>query len=235
MSYRIGQDFSYSGNDYWRWWAWIDGDEPELDNIVEVTWLLHPSFSQSRRVTKERGTKFRLETSGWGTFLLRAELALRDGDKRLLKHNLRLEYPENLTAVAPEKMVATPSNEPTVYLSYSTEDLKVAAELRAGLGTAGFEVLDQSRLSAGAPLSESLQRMIAQADILLALIGGEEISPWVSFEIKAAVASSKPTLVLVPSGASISGLPPDIQTHTVDLKRIDPAEIANLLRSSATE
>jgi hypothetical protein len=153
----------------------------------------------------------------------------------LLKRNLRLEYPENSSAADSEKRVAAPSSQPTVYLSYSTEDSKLAAELRASLGTAGFQVLDQSRLSSGAPLSESLQRMIAQADVLLALIGGEETSPWVGAEIKTAVASSKPAVVLVAKETLIAGLPPDVQRLEVDFKRIDLNKIAELLHSSATQ
>ena len=235
MSYRIGQDFSYSGNDYWRWWAWIDGEDPELDNIAEVTWILHPSFSQSQRKTNDRATKFRLETSGWGTFLLRAELALKDGEKRSLKRNLRLEYPGDSSAQAPEKRAAAPSSRPTVYLSYSTEDSKVAANLRSSLGQLGFEVRDQSSLSAGEPFSESLQLMLARADTFLALIGGEQASPWVNSEIRAAMASSKPAIILVSQETPVAGLPSDIQQVQVDFNRIDLNKIAELLRSGTTQ
>jgi hypothetical protein len=59
----------------------------------------------------------------------------------------------------------------------------------------------------------------------------DEISPWVSGEIKAAVASSKPALVLLASGASNAGLPSDVRTLAVDVNRLDPMAIAESLRS----
>ena len=68
MSYRIAQDFEYVGNDYWRWSAWIEGSDAELDKVKEVVWILHPSFSQPRVVSKQPSDKFRLKTGGLGYF-----------------------------------------------------------------------------------------------------------------------------------------------------------------------
>ena len=231
MSYRIAQDFEYSGKDYWHWWAWIEADDAELDKVKEVVWILHPVFSLSRVVAKQRSDKFRLQTAGWGIFLLRAEVVLADGEKRLLKHNLRLEYPSE--ANPPHRSTASPpaSRPMTIYLSYSAQDLRVAAKLRGGLQSAGFEVLDQTRLDPGEPWSEALRRMITQADTVVGLIGEDDISPFVSAELKAAAASSKPVLVLLAAGASSVGLPDDIRTLAIDANRPDVTAIAALLRS----
>jgi hypothetical protein len=38
--------------------------------------------------------KFRLETSGWGTFRLRAEVIMKNGRKQDLRHELELHYPD---------------------------------------------------------------------------------------------------------------------------------------------
>jgi hypothetical protein len=233
MSYRIAQDFEYSGNDYWRWWAWIEADAAELDKVKEVVWILHPSFSLSRVIAKQRSDKFRLQTAGWGIFLLRAEVVLGDGEKRLLKHNLRLEYPEDSETRAPRRStVSSPASQPmTVYLSYSTQDSRVAAKLRDGLQSAGFEVLDQTRLDPGEPGSEALRRMIAHADTVVGLIGEDDISPLVSAELKAAAASAKPVLVLFGADASDVKLPGDVRTLTIDANRPDVTAIAELLRA----
>jgi hypothetical protein len=222
MSYRIAQDFEYVGKDYWRWWAWIEADDAELDKVKEVVWLLHPSFKQPRRVATERSDNFRLNTAGWGIFLLRAEVVLANGEKRQLTHNLRLEYPEPAPVRRPRK----------VYLSYSQQDSRVAAKLRAGLENAGLEVLDQTRLSESEPMSEALRRMMEQCDVVIGLLCEDEISPWVSDEIKTAVTSSKPTFVLLPAGASSVELPKGVQTLTVDVDRLDPTAIAEFLRSA---
>jgi hypothetical protein len=232
MSYAIAQDFDYVGNDYWRWRAWIEAEDAELDKVKEVVWILHPSFKEARVVARAKSNKFRLQTAGWGTFLLRAEVVLKDGEKRLLRHNLQLEYPETSEARPPQRPTAAakPSGSQTVYLSYSTQDSRVAAKLRAGLQSAGLEVLDQTRLSPGEPWSEALSRMMVKSDAVLGLVCEDEISPWVSGEIKAAVASSKPALVLLASGASSAGLPSDVRTLAVDVNRLDPTAIAESLR-----
>jgi len=231
MSYRIAQDFEYVGNDYWRWSAWIEGSDAELDKVKEVVWILHPSFSQPRVVSKQRSDKFRLKTAGWGTFLLRAEVVLADGEKLRLKHNLELEYPDE--SEPPRRSMASPkkSRPPTVYLSYSTEDLRVAAKLRAGLKDEGLTVLDQTSLRAGEPWNDALRRMMAQSDEVVALVCEGEISPWVRAEIQAAAASAKPTLVLVAEDASTAGLPKEVQTRQIDVNRLDPKAIAAELGS----
>jgi hypothetical protein len=233
MNYRIAQDSAYVGNDYWRWSAWIEAEAAELDMVKEVVWILHPSFKQSRVVRKKKSEKFRLNTAGWGTFLLRAELTLADGNSQLLKHDLRLEYPEPSESNTPQRSTANApiSRAPTVYLSYSTEDSRAAAKLRAGLEDSGFKVLDQSHLNPGEPWSETLRRMIAQSDAVVGLAGDQEISPWVSAEIKAALASSKPAWVLCAESASTVGLPSEVQAIAVDLDALDTKEIAEWLRS----
>jgi len=236
MSYRIAQDFEYVGKDYWRWSAWIEAEDAELDQVNEVVWILHPSFSQSRIVARERSDNFRLKTAGWGTFLLRAEVLRRDGQKRLLKHNLRLEYPESPESSATRPALRSTAAAPvrrssTIYLSYSSEDTRLAAKIRAGLESADFDVLDQTRLGPGEPWSEALRRMMTQSDTVVGLVGEDVISPWVSSEIKAAVASSKPALVLFAAGASSAGLPSNVRTLAIDADRPDTMAIAELLRS----
>lgn len=226
MSYRIAQDFEYVGKDYWRWRAWIEGGDAELDRVEEVIWILHPSFSQPRVVSKDRSEKFRLSTAGWGTFLLKAELVLADGEKLLLKHNLELEYPGR-SEVPQRSLASAPmSRPPTVYLSYSAEDSRVAAKLRAGLQAAGIKILDQTRLGPGDPSGDTLRRMIAQSDGVVGLVSEGEVTPWVSAEIQTAAASAKPTLVLLASGASPSGLPKEVQMRQIDVSSLDLKAIA---------
>jgi hypothetical protein len=237
MSYQIAQDFEYAGNDYWRWWAWIDAEQTELDEVKEVVWILHPSFKQSRVIATDRANNFRLQTAGWGTFLLRAEVVLRDGEKRLLRRNLRLEYPES-TPARPRSgptEAAAPERPLIVFLSYSTEDSRAAAKVREGLTKAGLDVLDQTRIDAGEVWSDALKRMISQADAVVGLVGEDEISPWVSAEIKAAVASEKPAFALLAPGSFSAGIPKGARTLEVDVNRLDPSSIAELIRSQKAE
>lgn len=93
MPIRIEQGFKYQGDDYWDWWVWIEGSPQELDQIERVIYILHPTFPSPVREVKDRSTKFRLQTAGWGVFLIRATVRHRDGKETPLSHDLRLEYP----------------------------------------------------------------------------------------------------------------------------------------------
>ncbi len=47
------------------------------------------------RTVKSRNTKFKLETSGWGGFIVYARLVLNNGEEIKLQHELKLEYDDN--------------------------------------------------------------------------------------------------------------------------------------------
>ena len=93
MAIRIEQGFRYEGDDYWDWWVWIEGSAQELDSIERVIYILHPTFPSPVREVKDRASKFRLETPGWGVFLIRATVKHKDGRETSLQHYLTLEYP----------------------------------------------------------------------------------------------------------------------------------------------
>lgn len=94
MTLRIEEGSKYRGEDYWDWWIWIEGSQEELDQIDHVTYILHPTFPNPVREVKNRSTKFRLDTSGWGVFLIRATIKHKNGKETPLTHNLTLKYPD---------------------------------------------------------------------------------------------------------------------------------------------
>jgi transcription initiation factor IIF auxiliary subunit len=91
MALKTEQGFKYRGEDYWDWWIWIDGSEEELDQIDHVTYILHPTFPKPVRVVMNRSTKFRLDTAGWGVFLIRATVKYKNGRETPLTHYLTLK------------------------------------------------------------------------------------------------------------------------------------------------
>jgi transcription initiation factor IIF auxiliary subunit len=95
MTLRIEQDYAYEGKDYWRWSIWLDGTDAELDAVDHVVYTLHPSFPNPVRSVKDRATKFRLETAGWGTFTIYAGVVEKAGGEQHLEHELDLRYPED--------------------------------------------------------------------------------------------------------------------------------------------
>ena len=92
MALTIQQGFEYQGNDWWKWWVWIDGPPEELDAIDHVIYTLHRTFPQPVRKTDDRLSGFKLSTSGWGVFTIYATLVHKDGGETELSHDLRLEY-----------------------------------------------------------------------------------------------------------------------------------------------
>ncbi|MGH9406451.1 MAG: pYEATS domain-containing protein [Terriglobia bacterium] len=94
MPLSIEQGAQYLGNERWKWWVWVEGTAAELDDIGRVVYVLHPTFHNPVREIKDRSSKFRLETSGWGTFRIHAKAVHLDGHETPLEHNLVLVYPD---------------------------------------------------------------------------------------------------------------------------------------------
>jgi transcription initiation factor IIF auxiliary subunit len=100
MGLEIEQDFQYQGEDWWRWWVWLEGSDEDLDAVQEVTYILHPTFPNPVRTIRSREDKFRLETSGWGTFTIYAKVLHKDGEVSDLQHDLILRYGDGTPTVA---------------------------------------------------------------------------------------------------------------------------------------
>src|SRR5258708_21121626 len=95
---KIKQNEKYEGQDWWKWRLWIDGQD--VDNVEKVTWKLHPSFPEAERVIADPDNKFRLDTAGWGTFVIKADVLLKDGTQKELEHELELHYPDGTVTKA---------------------------------------------------------------------------------------------------------------------------------------
>jgi transcription initiation factor IIF auxiliary subunit len=90
--YEIRQWENYEGNKWWNWAVWIEGTEEALNEVAFVEWILHPTFPNPVRVSKDRLQKFRLETGGWGVFPIHARISTKDGRSEKLSHHLQLHY-----------------------------------------------------------------------------------------------------------------------------------------------
>src|SRR5438105_138292 len=95
MSFTIKQTERYKGTKgsaWWEWAVWIDAPKAELQQVQYVVYTLHPTFNHPVQVIKDRATKFRLKSSGWGEFEVKAALH-RKTDVVTLSHWLELHYP----------------------------------------------------------------------------------------------------------------------------------------------
>jgi len=100
MELSLEQEASYVGKNRWKWSVWLEGSPAELDEIDHVIYILHPTFHDPVRRVDDRYTKFRLDTSGWGTFKIHAKAVHRDGHETALEHDLVLLYPDGTATVA---------------------------------------------------------------------------------------------------------------------------------------
>ena len=97
---KIAQDFEYKGNDWWAWWIWIEGADEDLDRIDHVIYTLHHTFPNPVRTVRDRPSKFRLSTAGWGVFRIYAKIVDKKGESFNLHHDLILNYPDGTSTKA---------------------------------------------------------------------------------------------------------------------------------------
>lgn len=241
MKLTIAQDHQYAGSDFWNWRAWIAGKPADLDRIEKVKWFLHPSFSPSLVVSRDRSTGFRLERSGWGSFTLRAEVRCVDGSEQTLRQPLKLFYPDEeaaakVRAVAPAaagasatevERIASQAAERSVhnvYLSYAYSDRPGALAIRRGLESLGMAVVDGSAIGQDQPLEFAIQNLVTGVDATVAYVSSDGPSPYVVREINASIRAGKPTLVV--SGEDLgphTGVPPGVK-----VLRLDPSDASGI-------
>lgn len=226
MNLRVGQDFRYLAKDRWKWSAWIDADPLDLDLIESVTWILHPSFPESVVTATERSTAFRLTAAGWGTFLLRARIALKDASSIHLSHPLRLEYPTT-DLRSPEERPVSCRDSARVYLSYSAADRHSAHLVRSELRALGIEVVDATTVEPGGSIAAAAEQHLREADAVVAVVGPGEPGPWILGEMHLATLNGKPTLAIVPPGRTASQLPSAV--HQVEWQAGNSLPLQQLL------
>ena len=98
--FTIQQWEKYEGDDWWKWAVWIEGLDEALDRIDFVEWTLHPTFPNPIRKKRDRASKFRLDTGGWGVFPILARVQTKDGQEIKLRHYLELHYPDGTQTTA---------------------------------------------------------------------------------------------------------------------------------------
>ena len=219
MEYRIEQSEQYLGNDYWNWSAWIEAPPELLRDIDRVVWILHPTFNPSRVESRSRETNFRLDSSGWGTFLLRAELHGPSGEPRSISHMLKLTYPdEREAAISKEALTPKVSDtaadalRPYVFISYSSEDAAQANVVREAMKNLGVRVRDAGEIKPGLPFDAAVRKLIRESAGVMSVVGSDYASPYVIAEMKLAESEEKPAIALLPKGVNRPlGLSPSIR------------------------
>jgi hypothetical protein len=165
---------------------------------------LHPTFDQPLRRVEDRGSKFRLSSRGWGEFMVHANIATNAGEIQRLDHWLKLTD-EGRSA----GMHVVDVEKPTIFLSYSRVDSRIAEALRRFLEEEkGYEVLTDNQLSSDEPTARAIKSLISRTDALVALIPDEISSLWVLDEIVEALQQQIPVVPLLLGPEAV--LPPPL-------------------------
>ncbi len=212
MSLGIQQAASYAQNGRWNWSVWIDGPDAELDQVESVEWVLHPTFTQPIVLVKERQSKFRLDTSGWGEFEINAHVTTRDGQRQHLKHWLRL------TGSGDAAAESVSDERPAVFISASAADAGWEDAVREAFDRRGFTVLTASDVPAGVPVEAAISSTIDKADTVVGIFS-DKSGPWAEREVMKAI--EKDVSVVPVAVGSRAKLPPG-------LRDIQPVRISHL-------
>jgi hypothetical protein len=168
MELRLAQSDESAGPDWWNWSVWLDGASDWLDRVVSVTYILHPTFRDPVRTVSDRASQFRLSSSGWGEFTIHAELQMRDGTVRKLKHALKLHRTAAPAAVsaAPPPRGATGSQ---IFFSYSAIDGRLAGQVSRELELRGMKVTSSATTMSHSPPGDPARDALQHSDAVIAL------------------------------------------------------------------
>lgn len=83
----------------WYEWEINLSSDSDLDSVKSVTYYLHETFPNRKQTISNRETGFKLESSGWGEFQIKAKIEFKDGKKQTKYHWLELGE----TPLDPEK------------------------------------------------------------------------------------------------------------------------------------
>jgi hypothetical protein len=222
---KIKNSATYKGRDRWEWSVWIEGPSERLDEIAYVDYILHPTFAQPLRHVEDRGSAFRLNSKGWGEFMIHANVAMHSGETQRLDHWLRLVDDSHSAG-----MRAADVEKPTLFVSYSRADTRIAEELCRFLEeNKGYEILTDNQLNVDEPAARAIRSMIGRTDAVVALIPDELSSRWVMEEIGEAVQQQIPVIPVL-LGKNADAPPSLADTQSLRLKdRRNSAEAIQLV------
>jgi hypothetical protein len=234
MTLKIAQSASPKSDARWKWSVWIEGSDAELDSVQEVTWKLHATFKQPVRRVDTRATKFRLDSIGWGEFTIYATLKMKSGRPKSLQHWLTLTEKESPGGISPPKSKTKSqgktSGQPSVFLSYSLNNAKLAAHLAKELEKNKYNVVRDVDIPLGVGLRDWNVDQIGKSNAVV-LLGADESGAARSSEVQIAQSAGVPVIpvTLGSSSAKKTG----VSTVFGKIKPLhvaagNPAEIATL-------
>lgn len=230
LQLRLKNSSAWQGKDRWKWSVWVEGKQESLEQIEHVEYILHPTFPEPERLITNRASKFKLESKGWGEFMIHANIITKTGRTLRLNHWLKLSDGES-----GDEGQGVQTEKPSVFLSYSKADYPLAAELSRFLEARGLQVLSENQVKPDEPIHSAVRSLIGRADVVLALIA-QEPSSWVLAEIAEAEKQQIPILpmllgknTLLPlSIASKQALRIENPSDSAEAEKVIEAELSKL-------
>lgn len=85
---KIREEHDY---DYYKWRIFVDEQDDVLDQIEQVRYLLHETFPNPARISRNRESKFALESAGWGSFTVFITVKFKDRTEKEIEYYLDLD------------------------------------------------------------------------------------------------------------------------------------------------
>jgi len=189
--YSIQQQSKQAGKGWWSWSVWLDGTERDLERVESVRYLLHPTFAEPEVEVRNRSRKFRLDSSGWGEFLLRAFVRMKNGKVQQLSHWLKLdEASPKETTGGGQLEEAFPQLK--VFLAASVVDRPQVLALRNALIKNNVQLVGaEDAIKIGEPWFKSVSKAVGDSDVMV-LVNTDATRNWVPEEVGMAMKANKP-------------------------------------------
>ena len=165
----------------WNWSVWLEGEEAELDEIESVTYQLHETFKNPIVHITDRQSNFRLNSSGWGQFVVYLAVVHSSGETTHMEHWLEFNSAALSRGGQPEE---TGSGETQrAFLSYSLIDTLAAKLVREKLEATGVAVFDMKSFKPGEDVQMATERMLEQSDFAVSVVSEtSKQGSWDDFE-----------------------------------------------------
>lgn len=128
-SFCMGQDIqlantaTYLGDGRYEWTVFVVAVNAALDNIKYVEYTLHPTFPDPKRVATNRDDNFALSANGWGEFLIRAKVILKNGDIIPIEYWLQFKPQENQKIITDSPLSPPPPPPPEELIVENTSTI----------------------------------------------------------------------------------------------------------------
>ncbi|MEO0403710.1 MAG: pYEATS domain-containing protein [Bacteroidota bacterium] len=158
--------------------------------MLYVEYRLHSTFRNPIQVKRDVETNFMLKSSGWGEFMIKIAVKLKNGETLEHGHWLKLGEHIEVESEPITKDETRSASELKVFLSYDKSDHRLARYVENQLSNLGVKVLSSGNLEKGKSVFDSIKDAINSSDAILE-IKSEFDSAWQQMEVEIASGNNK--------------------------------------------